>query len=162
MINVEYNIFSPCPYKALWVEKVAGVVNKREKMVRGVVEINVVDKKTIKKINREWRGKNQVTDVLSFAWQEEFFVHDYGHIVDANGGIVLRDRSQKVRLEQRKGKLARRFGLQPWEIEAFNTYESDLRAEVYRTSIAQRSRRPADFGEHYYRAWLDKFSASKI
>ncbi|HLC69981.1 MAG TPA: rRNA maturation RNase YbeY [Patescibacteria group bacterium] len=80
MINVEYNIFSPCPYKALWVEKVAGVVNKREKMVRGVVEINVVDKKTIKKINREWRGKNQVTDVLSFAWQEGLTTPGSSHL----------------------------------------------------------------------------------
>jgi probable rRNA maturation factor len=70
MISVEYNIFSPCPYKASWVTKVVGVVSKREKKVRGVVEINVVDKKIIKKINWQWRGKNQVTDVLSFAWQE--------------------------------------------------------------------------------------------
>ncbi len=70
MITVEYNILSSCPYKSSWVTKVVGVVSKREKKVRGVVEINVVEKKIIKKINWQWRGKNQVTDVLSFAWQE--------------------------------------------------------------------------------------------
>lgn len=47
------------------------VAAKAEKKIRGRVEINLVGEKEMKNINRHYRGINQPTDVLSFAWHEE-------------------------------------------------------------------------------------------
>lgn len=35
-----------------------------------IVEVQIVDNKTIKKLNKNYRNKNEVTDVLSFAFDE--------------------------------------------------------------------------------------------
>ncbi len=80
MISTEYNLLAPCPYKYNWVSQVVELVARREKKVRGVVEISVVNKRMIKKINREWRGKDKVTDVLSFAWQEGLSTPGSNHL----------------------------------------------------------------------------------
>lgn len=39
--------------------------------MNGELEINIVGDKAIKDLNFRYRGKNKVTDVLSFAWQED-------------------------------------------------------------------------------------------
>ena len=45
-----------------------------EKKIIGVVEINLVSSDEIKRLNRIYRGQNKVTDVLSFAWNEEAII----------------------------------------------------------------------------------------
>ncbi|MDD4477370.1 MAG: rRNA maturation RNase YbeY [Patescibacteria group bacterium] len=52
------------------------VAKAAESVFRGLkkkacAEINIVGNGEIKKINREYRGKNAITDVLSFAWEED-------------------------------------------------------------------------------------------
>ncbi len=43
----------------------------RQTGINGELEINIVGEKEIKDLNFRYRGKNKVTDVLSFAWQED-------------------------------------------------------------------------------------------
>ena len=53
------------------IKKVVNFLSKKERKIKGEVEINIVDNKEIKKLNKIYRGINSPTDVLSFAWQEE-------------------------------------------------------------------------------------------
>ncbi len=46
------------------------VISKKTK-VNGEVEVNIIGDKEIKDLNNRYRGLNKVTDVLSFAWQED-------------------------------------------------------------------------------------------
>lgn len=71
MIKVFVNKISSCPFSANWVEKIVKKVAKRVDVNNGSVEINIVSETEIKKINKNYRGKNCSTDVLSFAWSEE-------------------------------------------------------------------------------------------
>jgi len=68
-VNLFKNI--PIPWQTKWVMEVANLTSKKEKRIKGEVEIVIVGDSEIKKLNRDYRGKNKITDVLSFAWQEE-------------------------------------------------------------------------------------------
>jgi probable rRNA maturation factor len=70
MIAVRYYKASPCPLSQPFVEQVVGQAARHEKKICGSVEITMVNETTIKKLNREHRGKNSATDVLSFPWKE--------------------------------------------------------------------------------------------
>lgn len=70
MIVVRYYKASACPYSQSFVENVAEQAAHHEKKIRGSVEITMVSEATMKKLNREHRGKNVATDVLSFPWEE--------------------------------------------------------------------------------------------
>ena len=61
--------------KFFWKKnKVAAVVRVAatlENKIAGSVEINIVGDRRIQTLNRVFRGRNQPTDVLSFAWRED-------------------------------------------------------------------------------------------
>lgn len=59
------------PWNNKWIEKVVNLTAKKEKKIKGEVEIIVVGDSEIKRLNHEYRGIDKVTDVLSFAWQED-------------------------------------------------------------------------------------------
>lgn len=84
MITVEVN----CPVKAPWskprIIKAVEIASKFEKKIKGSVEINFIGETLMRKMNRECRGKDRVTDVLSFAWQE-----DHSFITDCIGQIYI-------------------------------------------------------------------------
>jgi len=71
MINVDVN----CAVKTIWspakIVKAVQTAAKLEKKITGSVEINFIGDALMKRMNREHRGKDRVTDVLSFAWQED-------------------------------------------------------------------------------------------
>ena len=71
MIKVFFNQAVKSPLSPAVVEKIVNLAARQEKKIQGEVEIKVVGNNEIKKINRLYRGKNEVTDVLSFAWQED-------------------------------------------------------------------------------------------
>jgi len=54
-----------------FVEKIFRVSQRKEKKIKGSVEVNVIGDAEMKKMNFLWRGKKETTDVLSFAWNEE-------------------------------------------------------------------------------------------
>jgi probable rRNA maturation factor len=70
MIKVEFNNEYGYKVEKKQVEKIAELASKMEKKIKGSIEINVVNKKIIKKLNKEFRGKNKETDVLSFSLLE--------------------------------------------------------------------------------------------
>lgn len=53
------------------LKKVILFLGKKEKKIKGEIEINIVSNRTIKVFNKVYRGINRPTDVLSFAWQED-------------------------------------------------------------------------------------------
>ena len=70
MINLYFNKAIDCPWS---LDKIQQVFNQIEKItkVKGKVEVNIVGDKEIKDLNFRYRGLKKVTDVLSFAWQED-------------------------------------------------------------------------------------------
>lgn len=70
MISLNYNKHVKCPWTENEIKKVFKIIQKKLK-IDGELEINVVGDKEIKDLNFRYRGRNKVTDVLSFAWQED-------------------------------------------------------------------------------------------
>lgn len=71
MIRVEYITKVACPFTEKEVLQTATIASRHEKKIQGTVEVVVVGDKAIQDLNRRYRGKNKVTDVLSFAWEED-------------------------------------------------------------------------------------------
>ena len=53
------------------IKKIAEFTLKYQKINNAVFNIIIVDEKTIQEINREYRGKDSVTDVISFALEDD-------------------------------------------------------------------------------------------
>lgn len=71
MIKTICNFNIKSPYTANWLQSIANKLSKKEKKVKGEVEITTVGDKEMAELNGLYRGKNYPTDVLSFAWQED-------------------------------------------------------------------------------------------
>ncbi len=71
MLKANYLKKTVCPISLLLVNKTANVFARTVKKPKGEVEIVVINDKEMKRLNRDYRGKNKTTDVLSFAFQED-------------------------------------------------------------------------------------------
>ena len=67
---VEVNIKARCSWTAKKIKEIVKLIARLSKVNEGAVEINFVSPNEIKEINRRRRGKDEVTDVLSFAYSE--------------------------------------------------------------------------------------------
>jgi len=65
-LNESFNVFENS-YK-YYMRKTINLLNRDTKFI---LEVLIVDEVTIKEINREYRKKDQVTDVISFALDDE-------------------------------------------------------------------------------------------
>lgn len=54
-------------------EAIATAASKKEKKIKGIVEINIISDSEMTRLNFQFRGKKYPTDVLSFAWSEDGF-----------------------------------------------------------------------------------------
>lgn len=70
MLRVNFFKRVKSPWTLSGVEKIFRLARKLVK-VNGELEVNVVGDKEMKDLNYRYRGKNYVTDVLSFAWRED-------------------------------------------------------------------------------------------
>jgi len=70
MIAVFLNKLVKCLPNRKETSDLISLIAKKLKL-NGEVEVNVIGEKEIKDLNRRYRGINKVTDVLSFAWQED-------------------------------------------------------------------------------------------
>ena len=70
MLSINFNKRVKCPWTQGEVKKVFNIIHKKLK-INGELEINIVGGKEIKELNHSYRGKNKITDVLSFAWTED-------------------------------------------------------------------------------------------
>lgn len=73
MLKLNFNKRVKCPWTLGRIKKVFSIISGRTK-TSGELEVNIVGEKEIKDLNFRYRGKNKVTDVLSFAWQEDGIV----------------------------------------------------------------------------------------
>lgn len=73
MIHIDFNKDIVCPWSLQKTKKLFRYIEKTVR-IDGQIEINIVGDKEIKNLNFRYRGLNKVTDVLSFAWQEEVLV----------------------------------------------------------------------------------------
>lgn len=71
MIEVDYFCKVTCPFTKEQVDTITKLAARAEKKIRGTVEVTIVGDKEIQKLNKQYRGLNKVTDVLSFAWEED-------------------------------------------------------------------------------------------
>ncbi len=74
MISVMINTAVKLPWSKNSLEQIVRLVAQFEKRVKGEVEINIIGDNEIKKLNNLYRKQNKITDVLSFAWQEDDYV----------------------------------------------------------------------------------------
>ena len=70
MLRVNFFKRIKSPWTLSGVKKVLRIARKLLKL-SGEVEVSVIGEKEMKELNFRYRGKNKVTDVLSFAWQED-------------------------------------------------------------------------------------------
>lgn len=70
MISININREIKCPQSDEKIKKILNIIQKKLKF-SGQVEINIVSAAAIRKLNKEYRNKDKVTDVLSFAWKED-------------------------------------------------------------------------------------------
>ncbi len=73
MLSLNFNKSVKCPWTQTEIKKIFSIIQKKTK-INGELEVNIVGEKEIKDLNFRYRGKNKVTDVLSFAWQEDGIV----------------------------------------------------------------------------------------
>lgn len=71
MISVTINPAVKLPWPKNSLAQIVHLVARWEKKVKGEVEINIVGDSEIKKLNYRYRKLDKITDVLSFAWQED-------------------------------------------------------------------------------------------
>lgn len=70
MINFDINQKIGRKISKEWVRKIIQrVLRETKKRIKGEISIAVVDNQTIKQLNKFYRGKDRVTDVLSFEHQ---------------------------------------------------------------------------------------------
>ncbi len=71
MIEVVFNNEKKYRITGGEILRVAAVAAKHCRKIKGVVEITLIDNQLMRKLNKEWRGMDKTTDVLSYAWGED-------------------------------------------------------------------------------------------
>ena len=75
MIDVEVNFkIKNSLLSASEIKAITLASSKKEKKIKGIVEVNIIGDSEMTKLNFQHRGKKYPTDVLSFSWQEDGFV----------------------------------------------------------------------------------------
>lgn len=69
---IEINNRTKAKIDSVLIKKVAGKFLKEKRKAGGELSIAIVADREIKKINRQYRGKNEPTDVLSFSGEGKF------------------------------------------------------------------------------------------
>jgi len=102
MVEIILNKIFKCGITKQLVFEVINLLSKKEKKVRGGVEINIVGGSFIKKINKEFRGLNEETDVLSFAWAEDKIVKSdfLGQIYISYPRIKLQAKENNITIKE--------------------------------------------------------------
>ena len=70
MLDIVYNKQVACPWTRKSIERLLAVIGKKAKL-KGGLEVNIIGSSAMRRLNRLTRGNDKVTDVLSFAWQED-------------------------------------------------------------------------------------------
>lgn len=79
------------------IEKIVSLAARFSKKIRGTVEVAVVGDKKIQTLNKKYRGKNKVTDVLSFSWLSGDFL---GQIFICYPQIVRQAKEYEISVDE--------------------------------------------------------------
>lgn len=73
-----------------------------KKKIDGEIEVMITDNRTIKSLNRIWRGKDEVTDVLSFVMSKDklFKTDSLGQIVISYPKIITQAKEYNVSVKE--------------------------------------------------------------
>ena len=101
MLSLDFNKRVKCPWTQNEVKKIFNLIQKKIKL-DGELEVNIVGDKEIKDLNFRFRGKNKVTDVLSFAWQEDKMIktESLGQIYICYPQIVRQAKEYSVKTKE--------------------------------------------------------------
>ena len=101
MLSLDFNKRVRCPWTLERVKKMFKIISVQTK-INGELEVNIVGEKEIKDLNFRYRGKNKVTDVLSFAWQEDKVVKtkNLGQIYICYPQIVRQAKELKIKIKE--------------------------------------------------------------
>ncbi len=91
-----------CPLSVNFITKVISKAARFEPKLIGEIEIIVVGDRAMCALNRQYRNKDKVTDVLSFAWQEDKKIKGsmLGQIYICYSQIVRQAKEYKVSVRQ--------------------------------------------------------------
>ena len=70
MIKINFSTKVRSPFGLTQVKKILSQAARFSGKIKGEVEVNLVGDKLMRELNKNYRGKDQTTDVLSFAWRE--------------------------------------------------------------------------------------------
>lgn len=101
MIKLDFNKTIDCPWGLVKIQKVFNQIERVTK-AKGSVEVSIVGDKEIKDLNFRYRGLKKVTDVLSFAWQEDKIIKtdSLGQIYICYPQIVRQAKTFSVKPEE--------------------------------------------------------------
>ncbi len=101
MLSINFNKRVKCPWTQGEIEKVFKIIQSKTKET-GELELNIVGDKEIKDLNFRYRGLNKVTDVLSFAWQEDKVVktRNLGQIYICYPQIVRQAKELSIKIKE--------------------------------------------------------------
>ena len=98
-LNIDNEILDEIKNAIETIGKLYGVENSE-------VSVNLTDDKTIHKLNKDYRGIDRPTDVLSFAFRESeepqifYGSEDDGNIIDTLGDIIISVERAKFQAEE--------------------------------------------------------------
>ena len=75
MIRVALNETVKSPLPRLVIKKIIQRAARFEPRLRGMADVTIVGKEKMRQLNKQWRGLDKSTDVLSFAWSEDQKYH---------------------------------------------------------------------------------------
>ncbi|MCO5113466.1 MAG: rRNA maturation RNase YbeY [Bdellovibrionaceae bacterium] len=96
--NLQHQYRVPQAFILTWVPQCIKAIQKKKlrphfsSMLKKDLSIVFVDAKTIKKLNKQYRGKNKATDILSFS---DLFEEQLGELVLCPEVIVAQAQKQK-------------------------------------------------------------------
>jgi probable rRNA maturation factor len=95
-----------------WIEKVIQTAAEVEELPPVEVAITIVDNQRIQELNREYRGKDQPTDVLSFPlWEpDEEWVIEEGEEYVTLGDLIISIEKAKEQAQEYGHSLEREIG----------------------------------------------------
>ena len=101
MLSLNFSKRVKCPWTQNEVEKIFKIIQKKLK-ANGELDVNVVREREIKDLNFRYRGKNKVTDTLSFAWQEDGVIKskNLGQIYICYPQIARQAKQLKIKIKE--------------------------------------------------------------
>ena len=104
---IKYRLYGKLNEKSIKAcfDKICSVTYKQLNMCENLVfDVNIVDSKTIKHINKKYRNKDKVTDVISFALDDELEDSDEPELIGGPEEHLLGDIIISAETAQRQGE----------------------------------------------------------